>query len=292
MKLIEDLPVTSYRDIYAKRRLMLKLLPDSSEMYSSLVTKSDKNISVTELFFENFRNPISYYKKVLTNFKHLSDVTGEIMMFLFLISCLSPLVLKYSSDTDLNRLLLPSFILFYLLFISGFTDKIPRYVVPIFPFCIIHAVSEFYLMANKRCNKIVLSLFFILFTGIALVSMPQSYRELPVSRKLYEFQTDYSQIRDNVNGEAMFSFVPYNSYMLGGKFRSMPNDSLDKVAEYGRKTGVKWILVNRDSSTLQDLIYYVNLDWYLNPALHDPESRHIKYCCETKDGLVSVFEIL
>lgn len=289
---IDDIPENSYEDIYSKRRLMFKLLPDSSEMYANIFTGAKNRNNALAVLSENLGEPLNYYKKVSGNVGHLTGILGQFMMFSFLLSCLLPFVLKYSSKRDLKRILLPAFVIFYMLLVSAFTDKIPRYIIPIFPFCVIHVFSEFYTVTNKIFSKKSAIGCFILFVGLSVLFLPRSYKELPVYEKVIDSQIAYAKIKEYVGGDTMFALAPYHSYVAGAKYRTMPNDTLDKVAQYGKKTGVKWIIVNRVSGSLQELIYYNNLDWYLNPGQFDPDSKYIEYCCGTDDALVSVFKIL
>lgn len=293
---IESLPDSSYGMIYVKRRLMRKLLPDASEMLYRVDRKKGERAGFLKVFLSTFKNPKDYIAKIYNNFMSLRTPLGNFLLYLFLILCISPFLVKSGEIKLLNRVLLPCFIIFYLFVISCITDKIPRYIYILFPFVLMHIAGELFVCFHAVTSKLKIRLsalvfFFVVYTLFLFVT-PHFFTELNIFPKLKETETEFYSLRKRVNGEPIFSLAPFNSYLAGGSCRLLPNDSLEKVVKYGKKTGVRWLLVSRTESALSEMQLYINAQWYRSPNLQREYPHLVKFCCETADGSIALYEIL
>ena len=293
---IENIPDKSYDVIYAKRRLLRKLLPDSSEMLYRVSRKKKEKTKYLNYFLSTLGNPKYFVTKVGNNIMHLKEPLGSILLFVFFISCITPFFVKFNSGRLLKRLLLPLFILFYLLALSCVIDKIPRYIYILFPFALMHIAGELFICFNAvtdalRIRFSSLVFFFIMYAFFLYVT-PHFFTDLRVFSKLQDVETRFESLRKNVNGEPVFSLTPFGSFVSGGSCRLLPNDSLEKVVTYGKKTGVRWLLVSSTESALSEIQFYTNAQWYRNPSLDKEYPHLVSYCCETPSGGYTLYEIL
>jgi len=289
----------AYGITYAERRRMRKLLPDASEMYSyvSVVgnkTKTDKRLKTA---ISNFKDPGAYFRRVYNNILNLKSALGGFNIILFFVLCFLPLILKTDNIKNFRIFLLPSFIIFYLLVISLLTAKIPRYVYILFPFCIAHIsiVLLKYLNRIKDISKIKLSqpLIYIILFLLILITTPRFFTDLNLARKFTSIENDYgSDLKKIINGEPVFSLTAYEAYMVGSPYRILPNDSLDKIATYAKKTGVHWLLVTQMRSTVSELKLYNNVYWYSIPLLEGSYSDLVEFRACTSDGAIALYEFL
>lgn len=293
---IESMPDNSYAVIYAKRRLLRKLLPDSSEMLYRVDRKKREKAGLLNEVLSTLKSPKDFIARIYSNTQHLMEPLGNILLYLFLALCISPFFVKSENVKLLNRLLLPLFIIFYLLVVSCFTDKIPRYIYILFPFALMHIAGELFVCFHAVTNALrirfsSLVFFFIVYAFFLLVT-PHFFTELKIFPKLQDVETQFESLRRKVNGEPVFSLSPFSSYLSGGSCRLLPNDSLEKVVKYGKKTGVRWLLVSRTESARSELQFYINAEWYKSRALQKDYPNLVRFCCETDDGSISLYEIL
>jgi len=293
---IENIPDVTYGTVYAKRRLMRKLLPDASEMLCCVNRKKEEKAGLFSQVLLALKSPTDYAARLFHNTVHLAEPLGNFLLCLFLVLSISPFFVKSENRKLLDRLLLPLFILFYLLVVSCFTDRIPRYIYILFPFALMHIAGELFVCFHKVTNALrirfsSLVFLFIMYTFFIFVT-PHYFTELRVSPRLQDLETQFETFRQKVNGEPVFSLSPFGSYLSGGSCRLLPNDSLERVVKYGKKTGVRWLLVARTESALSEIQLYTNAQWYWNANLQSEYSHLLKFCCETPDGSFSLYEIL
>lgn len=118
---IKALPEKDYGMLYAKRRLMRRLLPNASDMYSFAETGDVKGPGLMGDLMKVFEDPKAHAERVLSNFMSLRDPLGSFLLYLFLVSCVSPFFVKSEARGLAERILLPSLILLYL---TGYSDEI------------------------------------------------------------------------------------------------------------------------------------------------------------------------
>ena len=294
---LKSRPDNDYGIIYAQRRQMRKLLPDASEMYDNIsyVGKS-KNGAIKKALFSSINLGV-FFRQFYSNIIILKSVLGVYTFILFFITCVSALLIKKENRRILNIFMLPSFIIMYLLAISFFTDRIARYIYILIPFCIMHISVEVY-----RYSTLLKSVFkrewsgflllVIIFPSI-LLSTPRFFTELHLNKKYLGMESnDGNYIKEIVDGEPVFSLFALESYLIGSPYRYLPNDSLEKVAAYGKKTGVRWILIYHGRSTANELTFYTNLGWYSDRSLEKAYPDLVKLRFATRDSIMELYEIL
>ena len=296
MERIEAIPDESYAFIYAKRRLLRKLLPDASEMLCRVDRKKREKSGFLNEVRSTIKSPEDFIARIYSNTQHLRKPLGSILLYLFVALCISPFLVKSENVKLLNRLSLPLFIVFYLLALSCVSDKIPRYIYILFPFALMHIAGELFIcfQAVSKALRIRLTslVFFSIMYAFFLFVTPHFFTELRVYPKLQDVETRFESLRKKVNGEPVFSLNPFSSYMAGGSCRLLPNDSLEKVVKYGKKTGVRWLLVTRTESDLREIQLYINAQWYRDPSLDKAYPHLVRYCCETPSEAYTLYEIL
>jgi len=295
IKQIESIPDKSYSVIYAKRRFLRKLLPDSSEMLYRVNRKNKEKAKYLNYFISTLGNPKHFLSKIYNNIMYLRDPLGGFILGTFFLFCLSTFFVKSERVKLLNRLLLPLFICFYLLIVSCFTDKISRYSHILFPFVLMHIAGELFICFHviTRALKIKLSalVFFFVVYAFFLFATPQFFTALRIFPKLEDTEAEFYSLRKQVEGEPVFSLSPLSSYLSGGSCRLLPNDSLEKVVKYGKKTGVRWLLVSRTQSALSETRLYTNAQWYWKANLERDYPNLVRFCCKTADGSYILYEI-
>jgi hypothetical protein len=286
----------TYRQAYAKRRHMRKLLPDSSEMYSRLYGKEDRNIFL-ERFFSYFQRPEEYFSIFLKNLMFLKRPLGAFIFYLFLVLCISPFVVKSKRVSLSKRLLFPTFIAFYLAVLSCLgAGIVGRYVFILFPFVLMHITIEVFTLLidlNYIQNRGVLIACFGVFFVLVFYLTSRHFQEAKVYPKFSEQMSQYQRFKNYIrHGEPAFSLLPGSSYLAGATFRVLPNDSLEKVAKYGKRTGVRWLLVDRTNRTFVEKIPYNNAQWHWSLSIETDYPDLISYRSGNTDGSIALYEIL
>lgn len=296
MKFIEKQSNKAYGILYATRRSMRKLIPDASEMYCDVCINGEIKAGIIKRSLLNLKNPGAYLVRIYNNILHLKVSLGGFGVILFFIFCLTSFFIKVDSKR-IEKYILPSFVITYLLLISLLTDKIDRYVYILFPFCIMHISIEAYrcfgyFKKNKNSKLTELLSFTVLFV-LFLLTTPRFFTDLELNSKILymedRYGDDFNQI---VKGEPVFSLSPYEAYIIGSPYRILPNDSLEKVVAYGKKTGVRWIILFYDRSLFSELLFNKNLDWYRSHSLERNYPGLVKFRLGRKDGSMMLYEIL
>ena len=96
-------------------------------------------------------------------------------------------------------------------------------------------------------------------------------------------------IRDD---DPAFGLLPISTYLVGATFRTLPNDCLEKVLIYARRTGVKWFVVDRTPVTVMERVFYNNAQWYWSSPIEDDYRDLVRCRCRGRDGNIALYEIL
>jgi hypothetical protein len=294
---IETVPHSDYGLIYAERRCMRKLLPDASEMYSHITVEKEEGAGYLKRVFSSFKNPKDYLDRLYNNIIHLIGPLGRVLIMLFFVLCFLPFFIKSNKTKLLNRLLLPFFIIFYLVMVSFLTGEIERYIYILFPFCLMYISVELFICFDaimdalrlKRFSNLILPLSIF---SIILLATPNFFTAFEVIPKVQGAEKEYDYFREYIKGAPVFSLAPYYSYIAGGSYRILPDDSLDKVACYGKRTGVRWLLIVYSPSLAGELDLYSNIQWYYNFWLQRDYPELVKFRVATPDRLMVLYEIL
>jgi hypothetical protein len=87
----------------------------------------------------------------------------------------------------------------------------------------------------------------------------------------------------------VFSPTPLDAHLLGAGYRTLPDDSLDRVATYAEHTGVKWLIVARRWHNRRQIKLYDH-QWYSELVLPSPGDRRLVKCCEADGGEIILYE--
>ena len=86
--------------------------------------------------------------------------------------------------------------------------------------------------------------------------------------------------------ESVFSAQPAGAYLIGGRFYALPNDSLEKIAEYARKTGVRWLAVVEPNVRN----HYTKVNWLQNISLENDYSELLALHCKAEGRMIYLYE--
>jgi hypothetical protein len=296
IRAIERLPARNYQMIYAKRRLLRKLLPDGSEMYAYVDREERKSRGILPVLWSSLKNPKDYINRVYKNLMHFRDPLGYLLLFLFLVFCITPFFIKSVNAKRQERLIIPCFILSYLLVLAFFADKLPRYVYVLFPFAIVQIAIELFICSEIFASSLKIKfpklMFFCVVYMFFLFITPKLFWDLNLYSKLGGLECEYASLRRKLNEEPVFTLHPLFSYLVGGEYRILPNDSLAKVAKYGRKTGVHWLVIALTDIAREQLTLHTNVNWYWNSSLESEYPGLVKFCCRIDDEEVALYELL
>lgn len=277
---------TEYVDMYARRRFLRTLLPDSSEMLA-FVQRPDGDIpGETEADIEIAGHVLpslpAFAHNLLSNINHLR---GPLGLPLTLLAVAAGIAAAFGRRCDISRatrLMLPAFVAFYVVALSALTGIVARYMVVTFP--LIWALIGVELGAGLReWNRlrrpsrlgpilaIAAGAVILLLSGHSLVNLSAPSGNTAVAK--LSVQTAIP------SREPTFALLPVNTYLAGGSYRILPNDSLDKVVRYARFTGVRWLLVPRHPETVIETRFYGNAPWLADPSALARRKDLLRYCC-------------
>jgi len=265
-------PTDSYSDLYRKRRLQRQLLPDASEMHAYAIRdKNPLNTSpAVETLVAKLTRPGEIAQNLVDNVRHLASLAGSHVLVVFLISVLSALTVPSSVTSRWARLLLPALVGIYIFILSLMTGLIERYLAVLLPLIAIHIGIELGVFVSWWKNKYPATFLLpaIVMIGLAasLLTAPRTLLNasmLPPGSGLQRLVPS-SAIPDR---EPVFVLLPFYSYMAGGSYRLLPNDSLERVIHYGRLTGVRWLMVPAvpRGELLGEISLYSRARWLMNP---------------------------
>jgi len=230
-------------------------------------------------------------KKLYNNLSYLEDVVGVFFLAVFILSCITPLVIRYREIDNLSRMFLPLFMVSYLMVISMVGDNVARYMQIIFPLGFAQLGVETYLAckmlsSNTRLKDAVpIIIPALLIWGVFVT--PKYFFDVRTVTERQPQETDLFQLsgfRKYVKeGDPIFSLFANQAFYSGGTFRIMPNDSLEKVVKYGKRTGVRWILVSKAYGSVNESYYNIHAKWYRDPLLVTKFPHLLRYCCSVDD---------
>jgi len=287
---IDKKPSDSYEDIYKKRRLQRRLLPDATEMHAFVIRDSKKinNNRINQIILTNISRPRKVIRNLAANISNLASLAGVIVMILFGIAVISSLVWKSTLAGRRLRLMVPAFIATYIVILSLMTGLIERYLAVLLPFIAVHLAIELavllHWLKNRFPGSMVMSAVSIIGVSVVLLTAP--YTLLNASMLPPKSLQSPIPGRAIPNREPAFALLPLYSFMTGGSFRILPNDSLDKVVHYGQLTGVRWIIVpaNPKGRSQGELSLYKYALWLKNPNLLKTCHRLLRF-----HGAISLF---
>ena len=294
---IQESSQKDYRSLYRSRRMMRKLIPDATEMYENLAATSSRpdvdRSGLDKILNEIAMQPFGVFENILGNIRSLSKQSGTWFFGLFIITSLTPFAVRRTSVPWQRRLMLGGWVWFYVLAVSLITDLVPRYIVVVLPFLVLHIAVELCALASTIAilrapwRRTVLC-------AVPLMLPASGFSAATVSAKFKKTYTVdpalYAPLREFVQkGDAVFTPAPLDAYLLGAGFRILPDDSLDKVATYAERTGVKWLIVARKRHNGQQIELYEH-QWYAKLASPSPDRPQLVKRSEANGGRIFLYE--
>jgi dolichyl-phosphate-mannose-protein mannosyltransferase len=274
----------SYLDIYKTRRELMRLLPDSSEMLNYVIY--DKNGTGTLNVFSRLTN---YPSRVFNNIMNLSESMEKLLFLLFVLSCVSILI-PTTIRMRRVRILIPCFLIVYIALISFFTDKVPRYIDVLIPFILLHVCMEIIVLASlideRKIKRVTIELaLFFLCPAIVIAGSNDLFYKKKIFPHNQQLDQKLNELHKFVEDKPVFTQFPYLSYAIGGQYRLLPNDSLEKVVRYGNLTDTHWLLivdVPEERNTMQ--YWSIAFPWMLSSDLERSHPELVHYCCGFHDS--------
>lgn len=290
---IETPEPKSYFEIYAKRRQMRRLLPDGSEMYYALAgIDQARDGALLNRIIRTLGQPEVFARNVIENFTTLKKSLGVLTSLLLLATVLSSAFLRDPNRPFAQRHLLFAFVCAYLLGISVISSPVARYIEVMIPFAVLLVTAELSLVCRRAISSrwqgyLPLGATLAIL-GLAGILMPRHFDSLDLGEK---FATDHYVVESLQDREPLFGLAPWEAHMIRAWHRILPNDRLDKVAAYGRRTGVSWILVSKHAGNRGEIRLYSHAGWYHQPDLHLRYPDLVEFCCTVADGQGTLYRI-
>lgn len=281
----------NYREVLIERRQLRRLNAEGTEMLGDLVPPAGERRG--KRLSEWLAAPAQGLDNLRANLAHALAQLGPAALITAALGV--ALALRRREEPGFTaRATLAGIAVGYVLLLSMVTGVVARYMEVLAPLVIalgctgIHGLAEL-LPARKpwpawlAIAAVVSTLF--LLPVIASVPAPRQHKYGVATNPL-------AACRELVEpGAGVFAFHPVHPYLLGGRFRVVPNDTLDRVAAYGRLTGSRWLLFKPDAATLEEVLLYDNAPWLQDPA---ELFRNPNYAarCASPDGQAVLFEIV
>jgi hypothetical protein len=287
---LERAGATNYLTIYRNRRSLRELLPDGSEMLAYVVKdipKADDGNPAAgsrSATVAPERVLWNFFSNLFANLAGFAGLFGTVTLCISVLSCFTPLFVRPIAAPWWPRMLLPATIASYTVAVSLATGTIERYMVVVFPFAIAQIAIELGVFhqwwARRGARPIIASVITALILAGVFHSMPRTVFN---DSNSHSISADIEH-RPLLNGEPTFALLPVYPYLGEGKFRVLPNDSLERTVQYGRLTGVRWLLVPEDPQQDSEVLFYNKAEWLLKPAILKERSDLLQLIREVKLG--------
>jgi 4-amino-4-deoxy-L-arabinose transferase-like glycosyltransferase len=278
----------------SRRRGWMRLIPDASEMYAYVLLEEEP--AGASAVIPERKVPKQTGIRLWTNFGYLGNIVGRPIAWLFLVTALLSLLGRNRPKPFFARAMLPLLIIFSLLSLSLVTSPVERYLLVLYPLVILQIFTELYAFSGMLGSKPGIKglregILAVILAG-GLVATPRLYHEATSRPWLSETSAPLVEFRTIVSpGDPVISIVPQFALYVGGDFRYLPNDSLEPSVAYARKTGVKWLLVTRDPSSLDEAALYADAGWFLRGRPDQAHPELLRFAARSKDGYGYLFEI-
>lgn len=280
----------NYLGIYQQRREQRHLSADSREMLGHLVAPTVKT--------QNFNPPTfsRFLHNLVNNLSSLIKTQGIGISTLFTIICLISFYQAWKKQST-SRILVPVTVITYLFTLSLVTGLVERYTAILFPLLTAHIMVEISLLLKKLLEGKQASLSHKLIAPlvafILLFLTPELFIKAKTFPRLSENKTPVTHCKSLLDsGTPVFSINSMGSYLLGGIYRVLPNDNLDKIADYANYTGVKWLFLRQSALDASESEYYVYAHWLQTSSAPDALNKRYKLRCKSVYGDAQLYEIL
>jgi 4-amino-4-deoxy-L-arabinose transferase-like glycosyltransferase len=286
-----------YEGTYGERRRLRKLNEARSAMLSSVVAGDGNQRSLVSSVFKTLMSPRSVIQRIGSNLRHVVTAAGPGLSLLFCMAMLFPL----TRTTDERRRWVWSvpwlWVVGYVFGLSLVSTTVDRYVLVIIPFLFLQSVlflttvGGWLPAVRTRHGRLPIDggLATIVFV-IGLASAPSLFADVSRYPKLLESELPMGALRNVVGrGDPMFTLYPADAYFLGGIFRVQPDARTGDLAAFARRTGVKWLVVRRTPQIMQELQYYSESSWYLDPGV--VSDTNLVFMGSSEDDVLHLYRV-
>jgi 4-amino-4-deoxy-L-arabinose transferase-like glycosyltransferase len=287
---------SEYYQTWVKRRIERQLIPDASEMYSFLI--SEQKESILDSVLSTITNSKRLTENTVNNFNYLKEATGLPLLLLFMLIPLSIFRVRVKDVSLKLRLVLPGFILLYWIIVTLLTGSVGRYIHVLFPFVSLSVLMEAYyifrFLSEKGIRNIRPEIMTILLCVFILFSTPKYFTSLDFNDHTGGDVNPLKECGKFIKkNDSVFSFHQNNVYLLGGNYRTLPNDSLERVSMYAEKTGVEWLLYVDSDADQYELEHYFLSDWRNHIInLHKTYPEYVSLQCANSEQNILLYKFI
>jgi hypothetical protein len=289
---LRDFEPKNYFEEYSHRRRLRHLTPEASEMYSKLVDPAQPAASILDAIASQ---PLQFLPTILPNFwrnlTHLQTVVGWPLTFALFLSA-AAVVFSAIRQRGNTGLIIPWFLGVYIVGLSVATGLVDRYLFVLVPLCSAQIAVGVWsvILPLERTGGATGWKSYIAAAGMVVCGLvsQSGFWNVQLTSPFPESSAELAELTAVVSpGDSAFSLFPMQAYLIGAQYRILPNDRLNRVIEYGRRTGVRWLIRHGHPSIMSEIRLYDRAGWYLSPRLHGLPLR-----ATTSDGLLELYEIL
>ena len=285
---------SSYYQTWVKRRMERQLIPDASEMYSYLT--AEKKHSFVESALSKATDMERLTRNTANNLNFMKEATGLPLLLLFILTPISIRWIK-TSDVPVNiRLILPGFILLYVTVVTLLSGSVGRYLYVLFPFIYASVLMESYFTFRFMREHITAGLrpeiMSILLCALIILSTPEYFTSIDFRVRADEYSPLIKECGKHINSDdPVFSTHQNNVHLLGGKYRVLPNDSLERISAYAEKTGVKWLFFVGTEADQYELYHYFLSGWRNQlSSLHETHPGFVSLQCAHPEKSIYLYK--
>jgi hypothetical protein len=282
-----DSSTEDYIAIYKKRRDDRRLNEDATEIYASL--RYDQNLIAPK----TGAPIVNYANNILSNLKLAASTLGFGIFFLFLISSAYSIVSFIAGRGGIGQAIVPLATTVYIGILSLVSNKIDRYLEVLHPLIICHIIITIYtitkiLSKTKTREFIIWAAIFVFL----LTLTPNLIFSHKFTRSVGEQDNPLAGCRKHITpDEPIFSLSTLEPYLLGGYYRALPNDSLERIAIYAGHTGVRWMIIRKGGAGLTELSLYNNSEWLSSTTPLPIQSSKFQAVCSDDDNVATLYRI-
>ena len=276
-----------YIAIYKKRRDDRRLNEDASEMYASLRYNQNLIASETNAPITNYAN------NILSNLKLAASTLGFGIFLLFLMCSTYSIAKLIARRESIGQAIIPLATTVYIGILSMVSNKIDRYLEILYPLITAQIIITIYLITKtftktKTREFIIWSAIFALLMALT----PKLAFSQKFTRSAGEQDNPLARCRKYITpNEPIFSLSTLEPYLLGGYYRALPNDSLERIAIYAGHTEVRWMIIRKEGAGLTELGLYNNSDWLRSSTPSAIQNSNFEAICSDDDNIATLYRI-
>lgn len=276
-----------YLSIYIKRREDRRLNDDATEMLSSMVydTSTPSNPAGSSI--------VRYASNISSNIELATSALGSSLLLLFGICSAGSIITFSRKNIGFGKILIPLAAIIYLAVLSLVSSKIARYLDIFYPLIPCQIAIAIYASLNispqtKKYEKIIWPTVFILFMSLT----PKLALSEKFSRTVGEQGNPLLSCRQYItSGEPIFSLSTLEPYLLGGYYRALPNDSLERILVYAKHTSVRWMVIRKQDAGLAEWKLYNNAAWLNSSLPLEAQNSKVSAVCSDDEKVATLYRL-